>query len=92
MEKKVHFPSGNIGLEGICENLPGNRALIVSHPHPQHGGDMYNNVVETIIEAYHDKNFTTLRFNFRGVGDSEGEYDNGIGEQEDVSAAIQSSN
>ena len=88
-EERVFFQSGEIKLEGLYQNFTGNNALIVSHPHPQHGGDMLNNVVETIVESYHEREYTTLRYNFRGVGASEGEYDNGVGEQEDVRAAIE---
>jgi alpha/beta superfamily hydrolase len=49
---------------------------------------MYNNVVETICMVYQEKGYSTLRFNFRGVGQSEGGYDEGNGEQDDVEAAL----
>ena len=49
---------------------------------------MYNQVVETLVTIYQDKGFSTLRFNFRGVGDSEGGYDHGKGEKEDVRSAL----
>ncbi len=68
--------------------LPGDRGLVVTHPHPLYGGDMHNNVVEVICNAYQEKGYSTLRFNFRGVGQSEGGYEEGIGEQDDVRAAI----
>lgn len=70
------------------ENLPGERAVLVTHPHPLYGGEMNNNVVEAVIDAYGKRGFTTLRFNFRGVGRSEGSHDNGEGEQEDVGAGL----
>jgi len=50
------------------------------------GGSMYNHVVETIQEAFATEGFSTLRFNFRGVGKSSGMYDEGRGEQEDILA------
>jgi hypothetical protein len=49
---------------------------------------MYNQVVETLVTIYQDKGFSTLRFNFRGAGDSEGSYDHGKGEKEDVRSAL----
>jgi alpha/beta superfamily hydrolase len=50
---------------------------------------MYNAVVQSIARVYHEAGYTTLRFNFRSVGGSAGEYDEGLGEREDVSAALQ---
>ena len=49
---------------------------------------MYNNVVEAIVQAYREKDYCTLRINFRGVGCSQGEYDSGVGEQGDVREAL----
>ena len=87
-EEKIHFRSGDLQLEGRLENRPGEKAVVITHPHPNYGGDMYNNVVEAIIQAYRNDGYSTLRFNFRGAGQSEGEFGDGIGEQEDISAAI----
>jgi alpha/beta superfamily hydrolase len=87
-EENVIINSGKIRLEGIIKILPGDRGVVVTHPHPLHGGDMHNNVVEAICNAYQEKGYSTLRFNFRGVGGSEGGYEEGIGEQDDVKAAI----
>jgi alpha/beta superfamily hydrolase len=56
--------------------------------HFQYGGDMHNNVVAAVSRTYQKIGCTTLRFNFRGVGGSQGKYDDGIGEQEDVGAAV----
>jgi uncharacterized protein len=49
---------------------------------------MHNNVVKAVANAYREQGYSTLRFNFRGVGLSEGDYDNGTGEQQDVHAAL----
>ena len=49
---------------------------------------MYNNVVESLVRVYQQAGYSTLRFNFRGVGSSHGEYGDGTGEQEDVRAAL----
>lgn len=87
-EEKIFISSGEIRLEGLLDNTPGDRGLVMTHPHPLYGGEMRNNVVEAVIRAYREMGYSTLRFNFRGVGGSEGDYDNGIGEQEDVRAAL----
>ena len=59
-------------------------AVVFAHPHPQYGGDMYNNVVDAIAEGILAAGIAALRFNFRGVGRSGGSHDNGVGEQDDV--------
>lgn len=87
-EEKVVIESSGISIEGLLERSAGEEAVVVTHPHPLYGGDMYNNVVESIVRAYRKKGYSTLRFNFRGAGRSEGSYDQGVGEQEDVKAAL----
>jgi alpha/beta superfamily hydrolase len=62
--------------------------LVICHPHPLYGGDMENNVVRALAEAFAAAGFAVLRFNFRGVGKSGGHYGEGIGEQEDARAAL----
>lgn len=61
---------------------------IVLHPHSQYGGTMNNKVVYAMYRTFVDLGFNTLRFNFRGVGRSEGTYDNGEGELNDAAAAL----
>ena len=61
---------------------------IVLHPHPQFGGTMNNKVVYNLHYAFYNLGFTVLRFNFRGVGRSQGEYDLGIGELSDAASAL----
>ena len=88
---RVVFPSGELLLEGILATPKGAGpfpAVIVCHPHPLYGGDMDNNVVHSLSEALTQTSFVSFRFNFRGVGGSQGEYGQGMGEQEDVEAAI----
>ena len=87
-EERVFIQAGEVKIEGLVDNAPGEKAVIVTHPHPLYGGDMSNNVVDTVVQAYRQKGYTTFRFNFRGVGQSEGNYDEGIGEQEDVLAGL----
>lgn len=84
----IHFPSGDLVLEGILDDQPGDRAVLISHPHPLYGGTMHNDVVKKMAQAYHALGFGTLRFNFRGVEGSEGHYDEGMGEQEDVKGGL----
>jgi alpha/beta superfamily hydrolase len=87
-EEQVFFSCGDIKLEGLLEVAPGGRGVVVSHPHPLYGGNMYNMVVESITRAYKQAGYTTLRFNFRGTGGSGGDFDQGLGEREDVQAAL----
>jgi alpha/beta superfamily hydrolase len=59
---------------------------IICHPHPLHGGTMQNKVISTLARSFYDLGIWSIRFNFRGVGASEGSYDNGRGEAEDLLA------
>jgi alpha/beta superfamily hydrolase len=90
-EENIEFYSGALNLEGVL-GIPDGRepfpAVIVCHPHPLHGGSMDNNVVNSLCDALYERSIISFKFNFRGVGRSQGEYSNGIGEQEDVSNAI----
>ena len=61
---------------------------LVLHPHPQHGGTMNNKVTYALYQTFVARGFSVLRFNFRGVGRSQGEFDNGIGEMSDAAAAL----
>ena len=87
-EEKITFFLGTLSLEGWLGREDGDRGVVISHPHPRYGGEMGNPVVKIIREVFAGKGWTTLRFNFRGVGRSQGRYDEGIGEQEDVRAAV----
>lgn len=87
------YPKGNLfisashgKLEAILKK-PGGRGKgigIVCHPHPLGGGNMHNKVVYRAAAGLIDAGLITLRFNFRGVGNSTGKHDNGIGEKQDV--------
>ena len=61
---------------------------LVLHPHPQHGGTMNNKIVYRIYQVFLNRGFSVLRFNFRGVGRSQGEFDHGSGELNDAAAAL----
>jgi alpha/beta superfamily hydrolase len=85
---RIKTAAGNI--ETVV-NDPGNhrRGLaFIAHPHPLHGGTLDNKVVQTLAQTCHDEGYVAVRPNFRGVGGSDGEYDSGIGETEDMLAVI----
>ena len=87
----MRFPGAGLELEGILHLPKGDGpfpAVAVCHPHPLYGGDMDNNVVLAICYALAEASLAALRFNFRGVGRSQGDFAEGIGEQEDVIAAL----
>ena len=92
--KRAHFhidgPAGRLEalLERDQDDQPAGCA-VVCHPHPLHGGTMQNKVAHTLARSFSGAGFAALRFNFRGVGESEGRFDDGNGEVEDVLAAVQ---
>ena len=88
MEGRIHFTSENNTLTGILREGNNGKGVAITHPHPLYGGEMHNPVVETTTRAYQKIGYATLRFNFRGVGNSRGNYDDGKGEQQDVRAAL----
>ncbi len=86
------FIAGPAGrLEALLEepeDRDPNHAVLVCHPHPQHGGTMHNKVVYRIARGLRRAGAVVLRFNYRGVNLSEGEYGHGVGEVEDARAAL----
>ena len=89
--RDVAIPCGDITLEGLLHTPDGtgpSPGIVVCHPHPQYGGDMYNNVVGALVRAAQDSGFAALRFNFRAVGESEGAHTGGQAEPDDVRAAF----
>lgn len=90
-ENPVNFDCGDITLEGIFHVPDGGGpfpVVIVCHPHPLYGGDMHHPIISTVCHELADNSIAALRFNFRSVGRSGGTYAEGIGEQDDVKAAI----
>ncbi len=91
----VHFsfngPAGKIEalLTAPETNNDFNAISVICHPHPLHGGTLTNKVVHIAAKAMNDLGVPALRFNFRGVGQSQGEHDNAVGEREDLLAAIE---
>ena len=91
-QSAIDFRSKRLTLEGIMSWPTDSGSLMpaiaVCHPHPMLGGDMNSPIVTAICRAASDEGFMTLRFNFRGVGDSDGEFSNGKDEHNDVKAAL----
>jgi alpha/beta superfamily hydrolase len=78
LEGSLHLPDGE-----PCA------IVVVAHPLPTMGGTMENKVVTTLAKTFAELSFVTLRFNFRGVGASEGVFDSGHGEMEDMLSVVQ---
>ena len=91
-QSSVVFESKDAMLEGVIASPEGASGpfpgVVVCHPHPLFGGTMDNNVVMAMCQALVEEGFATLRFNFRGVGRSEGSFTEGEKEREDVRAAL----
>lgn len=87
---EVIFPGPEGRLEGRFSPGPRPRApvALILHPHPQGGGTMNNAIVQALYKTFVRRGFATLRFNFRGVGKSQGVFDNGIGELSDAASAL----
>jgi len=87
---EVIFPGPEGRLEGRYHPHTDKDAPIalILHPHPQYGGTMNNPVTYHLHYAFRDLGFTVMRFNFRGVGRSQGEFDQGIDELSDAASAL----
>jgi len=90
VDTKVTFPAGDLTLEGRVWLATSDRdiGVVLCHPHPLHGGNMYSNVISAIAETLWQRDVTTLRFNFRGTGGSTGSHGGGDAEGDDVTAAV----
>jgi alpha/beta superfamily hydrolase len=86
---QLQGPSGL--LELLCDVPEGGAfrgTVVIAHPHPLFGGTMQNKVVQTLAKAFVQNGWRAIRFNFRGVGESEGAYDEGRGEVDDLMSVI----
>ena len=81
-------PSGRIQGKYLKSKQQGAPVALVLHPHPQYGGTMNNRVVYETYNCFYKNNFSVIRINFRGVGKSDGVFDNGQGELSDAAAAL----
>jgi alpha/beta superfamily hydrolase len=88
-EEVAMFRSGALNLEGRIAAAEESRfGAVICHPHPQYGGDLESSVVAATAAVLRSEGVATLRFNFRGVGESEGSYGGGSAEIEDARAAV----
>jgi len=92
-QSAVTFKTNGLNFEGVVAQpeahagpMPG---VVVCHPHPLYGGNMDSNVVLAVAFALAERGFATLRFNFRGVGSSEGRHGKGQVEQQEVLGALE---
>ncbi len=87
-EINIAGPTGRIESRYHHEPTSNSPIALILHPHPQFGGTMNNQVVYNLYHSFVDRGFSVLRFNFRGVGKSQGLFDNGQGELADAAAAL----
>jgi hypothetical protein len=87
-EVVITGPAGRLGARYTAAKEEKAPVALLLHPHPQHGGTMNNKVVYTLFHAFLHCGFSALRFNFRGVGRSQGQFDRGEGELADATAAL----
>jgi alpha/beta superfamily hydrolase len=87
---EVIFNGADGRLEGRYHHGKGGTAplAVILHPHPLHGGTMNNKIVYDLFHVFARRGFSVLRFNFRGVGRSQGSFDHGQGELRDAAAAL----
>jgi hypothetical protein len=84
----INGPEGRIEGKYTHSKTPNAPLALILHPHPEHGGTMNNRVTYSLFQTFAARGFSTLRFNFRGVGNSQGEYSDGEGELADAAAAL----
>ena len=84
----INGPEGRLETRYRHNDAANAPIALVLHPHPQHGGTMNNKVVYSLFQTFGRHGFSVLRINFRGVGRSQGEFDNGLGELSDAAAAL----
>lgn len=84
----IDGPAGQLEVMTLAPAHAKNAIAFICHPHPLYQGTMRNKVVFTIAKAFDDLGVKTVRFNYRGVGQSEGDYGEGLGETEDLLALV----
>ncbi|MCH7486209.1 MAG: alpha/beta hydrolase [Proteobacteria bacterium] len=87
-EVNINGPEGRIEGYYHHSKTPNAPLALLLHAHPQHGGTMNNKVVYSLFQSFTRRGFSALRFNFRGVGRSQGRFDNGQGELSDAASAL----
>ena len=87
-EVMINGPEGRLQARYQQAEDPRAPIALMLHPHPQHGGTMNNKIVHALYHAFHRQSFSVIRFNFRGVGRSQGHYDHGQGELSDAASVL----
>ncbi len=87
-EIMITGPAGRLEGRYKHSKLPGSPIALILHPNPQRGGTMNNKISYGMFQTFADRGFSTLRFNFRGVGRSQGEFAQGEGELSDAASAL----
>jgi uncharacterized protein len=87
-EVTINGPAGRIEGRYHHEPRAGAPTALILHPHPQFGGAMSNQIVYHLYYTFAERGFSVLRFNFRGVGRSQGVFDNGPGELSDAASVL----
>ena len=88
VEVFIPGPAGRLEAKYFKNQKQKSPIAIILHPHPQYGGTMNNRIVVEVFNSFIENGFSALRLNFRGVGKSEGTFDNGQGELSDAAAAL----
>ena len=88
LEIFIPGPAGRLEAKYYKNPKFGSPVAIVLHPHPQYGGTMNNRIVQLMYNIFLENGFSVIKVNFRGVGKSDGEFDNGQGELADAAAAL----
>lgn len=84
----IDGPAGNLELLTLAAIGPTDKVAVICHPHPLGQGTMHNKVVHTLSRAFHRLGLHAVRFNFRGVGNSEGQFGDSVGEIQDLLAVL----
>ncbi|MFN7113437.1 MAG: alpha/beta hydrolase [Alphaproteobacteria bacterium] len=87
-EVMITGPAGRLEGRYKHSKIPGSPIALILHPNPQRGGTMNNKISFNLFQSFADRGFSTLRFNFRGVGRSQGEFSHGEGELADAASAL----
>lgn len=86
VEQQISAAAGSLQVRAIWQ--PSDRVAVICHPHPLFGGTMDNKVVSTLARFFKNQKISVVIFNFRGVGSSTGEHDQGVGEIDDVFSVL----
>lgn len=87
-EVMITGPEGRLEGRYHHSSIPNAPIALILHPHPQHGGTMNSKIIYSMFQTFRQLGFCVLRFNFRGVGRSQGAFDDGLGELSDAASVL----